>query len=60
MRSSISAKIPKRSKSAFPNREIQSNRRLMQRRDEQGEEGKSRERQPDSPGRCHFRLERVG
>jgi len=28
----------------------------MQRRDEQGEEGKSRERQPDSPGRCHFTL----
>jgi hypothetical protein len=28
---------------------LQSNRRLMQRRDEQGREGNSRERQPNSP-----------
>ena len=58
MRSSISAKIPKRSETAFPNREsftlicllavvmeaifrLQSSRRLMQPRDEQGRGGKS-------------------
>jgi hypothetical protein len=40
---------------------LQSNRRLMQRRDEQGREGNSRERQPNSPVVAILvRLEQVG
>jgi hypothetical protein len=38
----------------------QSVARRLRRRDEQGRRGKSRERQPNSPVRCHFKLEPVG